>query len=129
MKIRLPWWLGVILGWFVILVLVIDYGFIVAWLSPQDAFWQPSFMSSAWYLTLLVGGLVTLVLSIAIGRRLYSMARAHSGGCAFTSITPLLLLFSLFLSFFSPLRWLFAALLGSYNPFNLLWLTLSRYLR
>jgi hypothetical protein len=88
---RLPWRLLVILGWVVILVVALEYCFCAVMLLFAGA-QSISYIGSAWYLTLLGGALITLILSIAIGRRMYSIARAQGGGCALVIVTPLLLL-------------------------------------
>jgi hypothetical protein len=53
--------------------------------------------SSSLRLMLLGGAVITLILSIAIEVRMYPIARAHGGGCAFIVVTPLLLLLLLLL--------------------------------
>jgi hypothetical protein len=86
MRHRLPWWLLVIAGWVVTLVMVgvLLYMSIVFIMVAHDLGIPPE-IGIGWSLVLLGGAAITL----HIGVRTYSIARARRGGCALVIATSL----------------------------------------
>jgi hypothetical protein len=128
MSNRLPRRLFVILGWVVIAVLATEYCVGAILLLYGAALSEGYIIGAAWYLTLLGGALITLVLSIVTGSRIYPSAPVFNAGCFFTFGIGLLSLFMLLLSFFSPLGWLSDKLFIHWNPFWYLFELLRRFI-